>query len=200
MHTPDAFILFKNLSPRFSIRHITRYNYEQAVRDSVNQVTLFPLQDEHQEVTTQNLFITGDPPVELFKDYYGNTIGSFTYAEPHKELVIDSKIEVVVHDKKIPPDTTPNETQWQNIQEIRFTYPYIDFIKQERFAALDELENLPAIISSRAHTPLAAALLLNDHVFNNFSYDSAVTDVETTIDEVWKLKQVFARILPMFCW
>ena len=126
--------------PRFNIRHVTRYSYEQPVKDSANQVTLFPLQDEHQDVTKQDLTITGDPPVELFKDYYGNTIGSFTYAEPHKELMIDSKIDVVVHDKKMPPDTTAKEKQWQNLQELRFTYPYIDFIKQERFEAIERIK------------------------------------------------------------
>ncbi|MEO6316352.1 MAG: transglutaminase family protein, partial [Chitinophagaceae bacterium] len=185
--------------PRFNIRHITRYSYEQPVRDSANQVTLFPLQDENQDVTKQDLIITGDPHVELFKDYYGNTIGAFTYAEPHKELVIDSKIDVAVHEKTMPPDTSPKEKQWQNMQEIRYTYPYIDFIKQERFEAIDELRNLPVIINSRSGTPLAAATQLNEYIFKNFSYDSAVTDVETTIDEVWKLKagvcQDFAHVL-----
>jgi transglutaminase-like putative cysteine protease len=185
--------------PRFNIRHITRYSYEQPVRDSANQITLFPLQDEYQDVTRQDLQITGDPPVELFKDYYGNTIGSFTYTEPHTELVIDSKIDVAVHDKKMPADTVSKEKQWQNIQEIRFTYPYIDFIKQGRFEAFDELKNLPSILNSQSHTPLAAALELNEYIFENFSYDSAVTDVETTIDEVWKLKagvcQDFAHLL-----
>jgi transglutaminase-like putative cysteine protease len=46
---------------------------------------------------------------------------------------------------------------------------------------------------------LNAALQLNEYIFKNFSYDSAVTDVETTIDEVWKLKagvcQDFAHVL-----
>src|ERR1700710_2465490 len=97
--------------PRFNIRHVTRYSYEQPVRDSANQVILFPLQDEHQDVIKQDLTITGDPQVEMYKDYYGNTIGSFTYAEPHKELAIDSKIEVAVHDKEMPPDTEPKKNQ-----------------------------------------------------------------------------------------
>ena len=48
--------------PRFNIRHITRYSYEQPVRDSANQVILFPLQDEHQDVIKQDLAITGDEP------------------------------------------------------------------------------------------------------------------------------------------
>lgn len=185
--------------PRFNIRHITRYSYEQPVRDSANQVILFPLQDEFQDLTRQDLHITGEPQVELYKDYYGNTIGSFTYAEPHKQLVIDSKIDVVVHDKKMPVDTVAKDLQWQNIQGLRYTYPYIDFIKQERFAAIEELKQLPVIANSTSLTPLAAALELNAYIFRHFSYDSAVTDVETTIDEVWKLKagvcQDFAHVL-----
>jgi transglutaminase-like putative cysteine protease len=185
--------------PRFTIRHITRYSYEQPVRDSANQVILFPLKDEYQDTTKQELIITGDPQVEMYKDYYGNTIGSFTYSEPHKELVIDSSIEVLVKERPMPADTEPKDIQWLHMQQVKFTYPYIDFIKQEIFAAIDEARRLPVITNSKNFTPLQAALQLNEYVFSNFSYDKAVTDVETTIDEVWKLKagvcQDFAHVL-----
>jgi len=185
--------------PRFTIRHVTRYSYEQPVRDSANQVILFPLNDEYQEVTKHDLAITGDPVVEMYTDYYGNTIGSFTYAEPHKQLVIDSKIEVLVKEKPMPPDSEPKENQWLHLQQVKFTYPYIDFIKQEAFQAIGEVKELPVIAETTAFTPLAAALQLNEYVFTNFLYDKAVTDVETTIDEVWKLKagvcQDFAHLL-----
>jgi len=185
--------------PRFNIRHVTRYSYEEAVRDSANQVILFPLKDEYQDVTKQDLLITGDPQVEMYKDYYGNTIGSFTYAPPHKELLIDSKIEVEVKEKPMPADTEQKEKQWLHLQQVKYTYPYIDFIKQEIFAAISEAKKLPVIAESSAFTPLAASLLLNEYVFKTFSYDKAVTDVETTIDEVWKLKagvcQDFAHVL-----
>ncbi|MFT3932139.1 MAG: transglutaminase N-terminal domain-containing protein [Chitinophagaceae bacterium] len=39
--------------PRFNIRHITRYSYEEPVRDSANQVILFPIKDEYQETIKQ---------------------------------------------------------------------------------------------------------------------------------------------------
>ena len=185
--------------PRFTIRHTTRYSYEQPVRDSANQVILFPLKDDYQDTTKQELIITGDPQVEMYKDYYGNTIGSFTYSEPHKELVIDSKIEVLVKERLMPGDTEARDIQWLHIQQVKFTYPYIDFIKQELFTAIEETRLLPVIVNSKRSTPLQAALQLNEYVFNNFSYDKAVTDVETTIDEVWKLKagvcQDFAHVL-----
>lgn len=185
--------------PRFNIRHITRYSYEQPVRDSANQVILFPLNDEYQEIAKQDLVITGDPVIEMYKDYYGNTIGAFTYADPHKQLVIDSKIDVLVKERAMPADTLPKEQQWQHLQQIKFTYPYIDFIKQETFPAIDEIKRLPVIADPFSVTPLAAALQLNEYVFKNFAYDKAVTDVETTIAEVWKLKagvcQDFAHVL-----
>jgi len=185
--------------PRFTIRHITRYSYEEPVRDSANQIVLFPLKDEHQDVTKQDLQITGEPPVEIYKDYYGNDIGAFTYAELHKELVIDSKIEVTVRSREMPNDAEPKEKQWQQLEQIKYTYPYIDFIKQEYFAANEEVRILNSITQSRDFTPLAAAMQLNKYVYENFNYNKAVTNVETTIDEVWKLKagvcQDFAHVL-----
>ncbi len=81
--------------PRFSIHHITKYTYEGPVRDSANQIILYPIKDEYQDVLRQDLTITGDPTVEIYKDYYGNEVGSFTHAEPHQSLVIDSRIEVI---------------------------------------------------------------------------------------------------------
>lgn len=185
--------------PRFSIRHITRYSYEQPVRDSANQVMLFPLKDEYQDTTRQELSISGDPQVEIYKDYYGNTTGSFTYAEPHRQLAIDSKIEVLVKERLLPSDTAPKEEQWLHLQQVKFTYPYIDFIKQEIFSGVEEMRLLQVITQSKNFTVLQAALQLNEYVFKNFTYDKAVTDVETTIEEVWKLKagvcQDFAHVL-----
>jgi transglutaminase-like putative cysteine protease len=185
--------------PLFNIRHVTRYSYEQPVRDSANQIILFPLKDTYQEVTRQDLKITGEPPVELYEDYYGNTIGSFTYAETHREMVIDSHIEVTVTAKPLPADDNPAVMQWRHLDDIRHSFPYIDFIKTERFDALGELQSIPEITQAGGRSPLAVSLTLNEFIFNNFTYNSGVTDVETTLDEVWTLKagvcQDFAHVL-----
>src|SRR6201996_5005093 len=119
--------------PRFNIHHITKYTYEGPVRDSANQIILYPMKDAYQEVLRQELTITGEPPVDVYKDYYGNDIGSFTHADPHAMLVIDSRVEVVTKPRTPIDDTTPPETQWALLQEIRWQVPYIDFLKQERF-------------------------------------------------------------------
>jgi hypothetical protein len=69
--------------PRFKIHHITKYTYAVPVRDSANQVILFPIKDDYQEVLKQDLAITGEPVVDIYKDYYGNDVGSFMYEYTH---------------------------------------------------------------------------------------------------------------------
>jgi len=184
---------------RFNIHHITRYTYEAPVRDSANQVILFPIRDEYQETISQELQVSGEPQVEIYKDYYGNEVGSFSYAEPHTELVIDSRISVEVKSKSLPDDMIPAEQQWQRLDEARYMVPYIDFIKQEMFPSVDAVRSIDGIRDSRKTTPLQAAKNLNEYVYNHFTYNKGVTDVETTLEEVWQLKagvcQDFAHML-----
>jgi transglutaminase-like putative cysteine protease len=187
--------------PRFKIHHRTKYTYESPVRDSANQIVLFPIKDEYQEVLKDELKITGDPELEIFKDFYGNEIGSFMRAEPHEELIIDSKIEVITKLRPEPVDSLPSIEQWEQLLQLRFQAPYIDFLKQEQFDALEELKQVAISSQNKGITPLSASLELTGFVFKNFKYIKGVTNVETTLDEIWKIKagvcQDFAHILLM---
>ena len=188
--------------PRFNIHHITKYTYEGPVRDSANQIVLFPVKDEYQEVLRQDLTITGEPLVEIYKDYYGNEVGSFTNAEPHSSLIIDSKLEVITKPRPTPEDNADKESQWAMLDQIRWQVPYIDYLKQEKFQQIIEVLNTICPEKGRSQTPLDAAQQLRTYVYDNFNYIKGVTTVESTLDEVWKLKagvcQDFAQILLVF--
>jgi transglutaminase-like putative cysteine protease len=188
--------------PRFNIHHITRYTYEGPVRDSANQIILYPVKDEYQEVLRQDLSITGEPPVEVYKDYYGNEVGSFTNAEPHESLVIDSRVEVITKPRPALIDTAEKEAQWAMLDQDRWKPPYIDFLQQEPFAYLPEVLETVCPGSARSLTPLEAARQLRTYVFEQFKYIKGITSVETTLNEVWELKagvcQDFAHILLVF--
>lgn len=188
--------------PRFNIHHITKYTYEGPVRDSANQIVLFPVKDEYQEVLRQDLTITGEPLVEIFKDYYGNEVGSFTNAEPHSSLVIDSKLEVITKPRPRPEDTADKESQWAMLDQIRWQVPYIDYLKQEKFPLIIRVLDEICPDKGRGQTPLGAAQQLRTYVYDNFNYIKGVTTVESTLDEVWKLRagvcQDFAHILLVF--
>jgi len=188
-----------SIMPRFSIHHITKYTYEGPVRDSANQIILFPMKDAHQEVMRQDLDITGEPAVEVYKDYYGNEVGSFTHAEPHTALIIDSRLEVITKPRPPVEDTIAVETQWAQLEQIRWQVPYIDFLKQEQFDSLLEVLESICPDKARSQTPLVAAMQLRNYVYENFKYIKGVTSVESTLDEVWGLKagvcQDFAHVL-----
>lgn len=184
--------------PRFKINHVTKYSYQVSVIDSANQVILFPLQDEHQEVVKQKLKITNDPPVERYIDYYGNEVGLFMHAEPHSELVIDSSIEVVTLPRVMPVDTVAKGEQWEHLINLKNEVPFIDFYNVGRFEAEEEIRT---VVEGYDHkkTPLEISRELNEYVYKTFKYITGITSVETTLDEVWTLKagvcQDFAHIL-----
>ena len=185
--------------PRFNIRHVTKYTYNAPVRDSANQIVLFPIRDEFQELAKQDLQISGEPDLDIYRDYYGNEIGSFMNAEPHMELVIDSRVQVVTRARPMPEDMMSAEAQWGQLEAIKQGAPFLDFLHTEHFDAFAEVNSISNPTLQRKATPLQAARGLNQYVFDNFRYIKGLTSVETTLDEAWKLKagvcQDFAHIL-----
>jgi transglutaminase-like putative cysteine protease len=185
--------------PEFQIQHITRYIYDSPVRDSANQIILFPIKDAYQDVLKQEITITGHPVVDSHIDYYGNEVGSFTYSEPHSVLVINSKILVTTRQRALPVNDIFPAQQWEDLKPLQYMVPYIDFLRQEYFEGLSELEVIVKQERSKDETPYQVALRFCQYVYENFEYIKGVTTVETTLDEIWKLKagvcQDFAHIL-----
>lgn len=185
--------------PRFIIHHITRYTYPEPVRDSANQIMLYPVKDEYQEVQSQKISVTGEPFIEVYLDYYGNEIGSFMNISPHIEMRIDSTISVVTKSRVFPSDNHLTLEQWDHLQAISNTVPFIDFLKQEKFNDLPEVKKIADAGFYKTVSVFTAVKQLNDYVYTNFKYIKGITTTETTVDEIWDLKagvcQDFAHIL-----
>jgi transglutaminase-like putative cysteine protease len=185
--------------PQFLIHHVTKYTYPEPVRDSANQMMLYPIEDEYQEVQSQKITISDEPFIEVYKDYYGNQIGSFMNITPHTQLRIDSDISVITKPRELPADDKPADVQWHYLKEIQYIIPYIDFLKQEYFSKLDEVKQIANPELFKDKTVYQTVRELNERVYNDFKYIKGITTVETTLDEIWNLKagvcQDFAHIL-----
>lgn len=185
--------------PKFTIHHTTKYTYDSPVRDSTNQLMLYPVKDMYQQVLRHDLSITSDPLVEIYEDYYGNEVGSFMHSGLHSELLIDSKVEVITEPRPLPEIDKTLEDQWAYLQQVRLQVPYIDFLKVEQFEGNKEVIVIVQALQGRQSKPLDAILELTKYVYDNFKYIQGVTNVETTLDEIWKLKagvcQDFAHML-----
>jgi len=182
----------------FKIVHITKYQYNWPIKESINEVRLFPHNFSNQEVIDYQLLITHNPKVEYFQDYYGNRVANFNNLEAHEEMVIESRMTVRVnHSLKIPEidNITVRDIEKEKIDNItllRLSYPEV--IQKQQ-----EIEAILATINVGNKPIIEIAQLCNQYIFDNFTYTKGITNIETTIDEILELKkgvcQDFAHVL-----
>lgn len=169
------------------------------MRDSANQIILYPIKDLYQDVLQHSIQISGNPVVEMHQDYYGNDVGTFTHSKPHNELVIDSRLSVVTKSRSLPTVRMSKEDQWKFYDSIQYQVPYIDFLKISKGDSLPELDTFISQPEFLDKTPIELANLFCTFIYKDFTYQKGVTTVETTIEEIWKLKsgvcQDFAHML-----
>lgn len=184
---------------KFKIRHITKYSYESPVRDSANQIILFPIKDIYQEVLQHTLVISGNPVLKTYIDFYGNEVGTFTHSKPHDKLTIDSTLYVITKSRPLPDDDMPAVGQWEHLYSLEFEVPYLDFLKTEKFDAPPELQKMIEETDYQSQTPLSLAKDFSEYIFKNFTYQKGITSIETTLDEILKIRsgvcQDFAHLL-----
>ncbi|KIO54439.1 transglutaminase family protein [Flavobacterium hibernum] len=182
----------------FKIVHLTKYQYNYPIKESINEIRLFPHHFENQEVLQYQLLITHNPDVDISVDYYGNRVGNFNVLDAHNEMTIESRMLVRVnHSLKIPDI---DATSVEDIQEEKQRS-----ILLLRLCYIDEIEKQNEIIEilnkiNIAHKSIIEiAQKCNTYVFENFTYTKGITNIETTVDEILTLKkgvcQDFAHIL-----
>ncbi len=185
--------------PHFHILHRTHYIYSGLVIDSVNQVKLYPLNDEIQKVKEHYIRISQQPIVHTIKDYFGNTTGFFTLVAPHNELIIDNMMEVeMLPPKKIALTESVTDVRNEvNSEENQLLFH--DFLKAEKATCQMEVQNAIHEILGKVQHPLNTILELSDYIYDNFTYRKGVTNIETSVDELWTLRagvcQDFAHLL-----
>ena len=185
--------------PHFHILHRTHYIYSGLVIDSVNQINLYPLNDEFQFVRDHKIHISGQPFIHTIKDYFGNTTGFFTIVAPHKELIIDNIMEVDMLPPKLM-ELIPTVTDvWKIVHSEENQLLYHDFLKAEEAKCQEEVQQAIHEILSKVQHPLTTIQELSNYIYNNFTYKKGVTNIETSVDELWSLRagvcQDFAHLL-----
>ena len=182
----------------FKIVHITKYQYSWPIKESINEIRLFPHNFDTQDVLQHQLIISNNPIVEISKDTFGNRIGNFNTLEAHSEMTIESRMIVRVnHSLKIPEiDATTvkdlESDKEKSIELIRYCYPKI-IAKQKKIDAILKK------INCEEKPIIEIAQQCNEYVYKNFTYTKGITNIETTIDELLEIKkgvcQDFAHIL-----
>jgi transglutaminase-like putative cysteine protease len=184
--------------PVFKIHHVTKYQYDSKVRESINEIRILPLQCNEQEVLQHQLNITGHPPVHLFTDYWGNTTGSFNLMAPHNEMVIENKLVVRT--------TNPAELQLKDDAgfgdleaEVDQQLHLLELATADAIKSDNAIQAIIDVVYDPAKGITTVVKESCDFIFNEFQYIKGITTVETTVDEIMEHRsgvcQDFAHVL-----
>lgn len=169
--------------PVFKIHHITRYEYETLVKESINEVRVFPYDCVEQEVLHHHLYITGSPNVFTFTDYWQNTVGSFNLLVPHRELIIESKL--IVRTIAEPEKTFVHNGGFAELErDVDSLLPMLELSGADLIEGQEKIASIVAGIFHREKPIAALVKESSEYIFHHFQYIKGITNIETTVDEI----------------
>lgn len=182
----------------FTIHHITRYDYDRPVKESVNEIKIFPFVVAEQEVLHQELIITGQPEVLIYTDYWGNKTGCFNLLQPHQEMVIESKLTVRTAIAPEPNIVLPSYVSDLE-KAIGNDLHLLELVRTSPSSSEALMQSYIASFYSPDKTIDQIVKNCCAFIFTDFTYIKGITTIETTVDEIVAQKagvcQDFAHVM-----
>jgi transglutaminase-like putative cysteine protease len=184
--------------PIFKIHHVTRYDYDRPVKESINELRIYPYSCPEQEMLQHDVVITGQPDVLLFNDYWNNKTGLFNVLPLHNEMVIESKLVVRT---TLPGQLRINfHIGWEELaKEVKNSLQLFELATADNIESEDAIKNIAELALQGGRSVAAAVEFCNEYIYKYFRYIKGITTIETTVDEIIEQKagvcQDFAHLL-----
>ena len=169
--------------PVFRIHHLTKYEYDRPIRESVNEIRIYPYVNEQQETLSHELNITAHPSILNFFDYWQNKVGVFNLLPLHNELVIESKLMVRT---TASPDVLVNYiSDFSDLQnEMSDNLKLIELTEVSKIKNQSAVDEIIKEITNNTTSIAVIAQNCNQYIYSNFKYIKGITNIETTVDEI----------------
>ena len=181
----------------FNIHHITKYEYDRPVKESVNEIKIYPFNNPAQHVLYHEINITGQPEVLTATDYWGNRVGTFNLMASHAELLIESKLVV----RNQPPEQEIKKF-CGNFEQLEKDVANDLFLFELSRTESSHLQDEIDAITKEIKTSTAIVEVVENcgrFIFENFQYVKGITTIETTVDEILQHRsgvcQDFAHVM-----
>ncbi|MBK5271545.1 MAG: transglutaminase family protein [Bacteroidia bacterium] len=169
--------------PVFNIHHITKYEYDRPVKESVNKIRIYPFVCSSQEALYHDLSITDQPDISVITDYWGNRNGMFNLMPSHKELTIESKLIVrTLSSSEAICNSIQGFDELKN--EVNENFGLLELSRIEEIDLRDTLEKMLKEFYEPAMSVSVAVEKCCNYIFNNFNYIKGITTIETTVEEI----------------
>jgi transglutaminase-like putative cysteine protease len=179
----------------YRIVHRTTYNYRYPVSVGTHVACLKPRALPHHQLSRSELRIQPRPATRTERvDFFGNVLCFFTIREPHKELVVEARSEVIMEGNATPwpqlsipweeaAKSIPNDHSLAGLEAYQFGFESPRIRLRPEFASY-------ALQSFTPRRPMPEALRdLTARIHKDFRFDSRVTNVRTPTEEVFKKRR-----------
>jgi transglutaminase-like putative cysteine protease len=179
----------------YRIVHQTTYKYKYPVSVGNHVACLKPRTLPHHQLARNELRIQPFPATCTERvDYFGNLLCFFTLQEPHKELVVESRSEVIMEEnatwwpqQSLPWEEAarllPDDHSPAGLEAYQFGFESPRIRIRPEFASY-------ALQSFTPGRPMLDGLLeLTARIHKDFRFDSKVTNVRTPTEEVFRKRR-----------
>jgi transglutaminase-like putative cysteine protease len=163
---------------KLEIVHSTNYRYSGPIAETVMEVRLRPMDGNGQRCLEFDLDVSSRIKPRTYRDGYGNHVHYFNLVRPHTRLVVTSRSVV---ETGLGLDKDAGEELVQDFLRFRSPVKDVDGVRAlaARFPITDP-RSAPAVEQALDELTLT--------ISREFTYDRAVTDVYSAVDEVLELK------------
>jgi transglutaminase-like putative cysteine protease len=173
----------------YSVRHVTTFRYQPAVRESVMEVRLMPRSEAHQRCLSFTLDVTPIANITQYSDANANAVHHFNIAGSHTEINVTAQSTVQV--QLVAAPRTSEAGDWTDLDAITSADDYWEMMLPSEFAhsgeALDQLAKELKV--ERRDTPLQLLTELNEGICRSFAYVPNSTKVDSPIEEALVSRQ-----------
>lgn len=175
------------------VSHKTVYHYTAPVAQAHHLVHLAPREHERQRTIRHSLLIEPAPASRSdFTDYFGNPASVVGIESRHSELLIHSRSII---DVKAPPLLdVKRSAAWESVAAAlspshdAFDIDIVQFLMPSHHTGITpELIAFAAPSFKPGRPVLECAWDLTNRIYTDFKYDSAATDVATTVDDLLEI-------------
>jgi transglutaminase-like putative cysteine protease len=174
----------------YAVTHVTRFQYQGPVHESIIEVRLGPRNDDRQEV--QSFELTTDPAAAIFRyvDALGNEVHQFDIVPPHDHLVLQTEMRV----RTLPTRAVAERFEppaWERLEQLGAEGQLWDFFEPSPRVPLS-----PAVRAfadscglGRESDPLTCFRRIVSAVYSTLVYTPQSTTVDTPIETVLEARR-----------
>jgi transglutaminase-like putative cysteine protease len=174
----------------YSVRHVTRFQYSDLIRESVMELRMQPRDDGLQRLHSFELTIQPRAQLIHYRDYLGNTIHHFDIPGQHIRLTVTAQavVELIA-----PPPLPPalGTGAWRALDGLVQAGEGWEMIQPSQFACATPLlyQLRDELRLARRGDPLTVLRQLNTALHQTFEYAQDQTSVDSPIDQALETRR-----------